>query len=1101
MRCFAVLTVVAVVSGSSAETAPESVQQLRPAHDRPFFMPRAQRERIKRLIQTQPWAKTEHERLREVAAGGDGFAAALLYALDGDGAHLKIARDYLLKHLGPQAWGVRTYTERLADPDFFKAGTPHLADVYYHIDYKPFVAYDWVYRGLSDEDRKVCREGIEALARYRMRCMDRWLQTPNLVFKPTFMVALAGLTLQDEEMLQWGFFRTEPHGARLGGYFRVLDYMLRDAGPWHEACIYPIAHEDLWCMSIVSRYGSLYDGRDWFAMTLPGGGSPRGLMDYYIQTAYPIERTGHGEGQIRVATYGDGATSGGGDLFLVNPAGRGLNIEKALLAAYHASGDPRYAPFVRMTDDYRPDLWQRRPLPAKTELPPAPSKIWPTYGLAMLRSDESPEYWTGGRAIAVFQLMSQGYGHDHRDKFAITMHGAGRLLYPDYNAIQYESSAIGWTRHSCSHNTLIVDEQDTANAQPTGIRHEFSPEVKYLATSAAGVFEGVEQTRVLMLSPEYLLDVFHAASDLPHTYDYMLHGLGEARPLGGNYRPAANLMPRYWVMENKRVLETDNGWSFEFTHQDEPDSLGGKYGPTWYEHVARVRVSMAAEPGTQVVHGNWGEKYEKLVAERYKGKGKLDRLAALVVRRTDRPATVFVATHEPYANQQRPQVRGVATLARRDAAVLVRVDAEQFTDYAAVSFGPQVDRPLHVLSDGRVTVQFRDYAYVRVFGDGRTIVRGGLTGLRLPGVNGPLTLNGRRVSAARGDDALVYLSTEATPAPAVAPRCPLDVNVSPKQLRVWVRDRKSLDFSIRNPLRVPVSGHIEFQLPHGITVQPARPSFDLLRTGQTARLPVQFHISDPLPGKLTIPYRIVYGEGGAPQPIHTRSQPLVAYIGPTIEPQFQFPKPPVHRAVTSRYTAALRAGDGAVVYLADDTDRVRLDGEPMFLLSEGEGDERVEMLGKEAKTLGVWPGHQPANVVAEAYGRTEQRTQRCRWQAIFNVGSIMFRMDPDWSRFERARVTVPGNWISSGGKPRWRRVVTVDGGGKERDGRPGANELVAAALLDFPDGEYDLGFQFQPPQRVTFGDTGLEFTVAVVPRDKWFVGFCKPEEFDAWRGK
>ena len=65
--------------------------------------------------------------------------------------------------------------------------------------------------------------------------------------------------------------------------------------------------------------------------------------------------------------------------------------------------------------------------------------MWPTYGLAMLRSDESPNYWTSGNAIAVFQIMSKGYGHDHRDKFSISLHGAGRLFYPNYNALQYEN--------------------------------------------------------------------------------------------------------------------------------------------------------------------------------------------------------------------------------------------------------------------------------------------------------------------------------------------------------------------------------------------------------------------------------------------------------------------------------------------------------------------------------------------------------------------------------------------------------------------------------------------------------------------------------------
>jgi hypothetical protein len=42
------------------------------------------------------------------------------------------------------------------------------------------------------------------------------------------------------------------------------------------------------------------------AVVLPGGGSPKGLMDYYIDTAYPIERAD--AERIRIATYGDGST-------------------------------------------------------------------------------------------------------------------------------------------------------------------------------------------------------------------------------------------------------------------------------------------------------------------------------------------------------------------------------------------------------------------------------------------------------------------------------------------------------------------------------------------------------------------------------------------------------------------------------------------------------------------------------------------------------------------------------------------------------------------------------------------------------------------------
>ena len=78
----------------------------------------------------------------------------------------------------------------------------------------------------------------------------------------------------------------------------MLDTMLKDGGPWAEAPIYAIDHKPLLLMLRMSRLLQLYDGRDWFRWSSPSGGSPKGLLQYYIDTAYPIERTGFGEGQI-----------------------------------------------------------------------------------------------------------------------------------------------------------------------------------------------------------------------------------------------------------------------------------------------------------------------------------------------------------------------------------------------------------------------------------------------------------------------------------------------------------------------------------------------------------------------------------------------------------------------------------------------------------------------------------------------------------------------------------------------------------------------------------------------------------------------------------
>jgi hypothetical protein len=1063
-----------------------------PAHERPFLMPAAERERILATIRSEEWAKAEHVRVKAAAEKGDGYQSAFLYALEGDAKYLPAARKWLMGRFGANAWGVKRATERLADAEFFKGGQVGIPEVYYDTDLSHLIGYDWVAKGLNEADRKELHDGLVAWARYKMRCMDRWTQTANLVFKPTCTVAFTGLVTQDQDCLDWGFRRTKPWGGVLGGYDVVLDTMLLDGGPWREAPIYPIAHEVLPLLGKMSWYRSLYSGRDWWSAKLAGGCSPKGLMDYYLDTAYPIERTGFGAGQVRVATYGDGATNGKGDLFLANPAGDGLNCASALIPAYLASGDPRYAAFIAMIPDYKPNLVDCRPLPAKTELPPAPSTVWPNYGLAMLRSDESPAYWTSGKSIAVFMLMSQGYGHDHRDKFSLTLHGAGRLLYPDYNAIQYENLSIGWTRCSPSHNTVLVDEQDTRNATPTGIRHEFSPGVKFLAVSASGVFEGVDQTRALLLTREYLLDLFHLASRFPHAYDYLIHSFGKAQPSQSEqYKPSDALKRRYWLLDNVHARSTDQPWSMDFVIREEAGARKGKYGNEWYDHTAAVRVTMAAEPGTLVAHGVWGDELAQLVAKHHKG-AVMDRLNALLVRRSGRE-TVFATVHEPYAGADQPRVTRVTKLGESAEAIVVRVETPEFTDYAAVAFGPQANSPEHVvaLSDPPgAAVAFRNYGYLRVARDGAVTARGGWTGWRLPDAKGPVTLNGQPAAADKKDGLLSFGRVlDAPPVIAKEPDCPLQVAVTPSTARMFERDRRTLFLKIKNTLKDDVNGRLEFELSEGLVAEPPAPTFGPLQPGAEAQVAATLVSNKPAAGRHTVSYRVVYRPAGAAAEIRTGALAMTAMVGPTLEYLYEHGNS-CFLVNAPKYTAKLDMFAGRCRYLADDAGNAYLDGGLLFSFSDGNG----EVFGESTTHAGTWPNEAPAHLTAHAY-------DRCRWQAIFYGDRIFVRMDRGWTQFERTHFTLPGKWASPQGAPQWRRIIAVDAAGKESDAQPGGKLKVAAAALSFPGRARDIAFQFQPPQEIAFNGLEMKFEMGSLTNDGFSIGFCKPDEFDAWRGK
>src|SRR5262245_18709534 len=82
-------------------------------HERPYFMPAAERDRVHAAIATEVWAKTDFAKLRKAASGGDGFAAAFIYALDGDPRDSAVAQKWLLGKYGKTAyWTVRA-AERL----------------------------------------------------------------------------------------------------------------------------------------------------------------------------------------------------------------------------------------------------------------------------------------------------------------------------------------------------------------------------------------------------------------------------------------------------------------------------------------------------------------------------------------------------------------------------------------------------------------------------------------------------------------------------------------------------------------------------------------------------------------------------------------------------------------------------------------------------------------------------------------------------------------------------------------------------------------------------------------------------------------------------
>ena len=196
------LTVFLIVWSASLPGAfaeePELPLPAEPKHGRPYLMPEAERQRLRGLIAREGWAKQEYEQLTKKAEGGDGYAAAFLFALERDAKYVPAATKWLLDKFAPHR--VKGFKDRLDDPKFFAGARPWMGVILYRIYAEQIIAFDWVYDGLSAENRRTIRDGLLVDARYRMKAMDTWWHTPNLVFKPTFFVALTGLVTRPTKL-------------------------------------------------------------------------------------------------------------------------------------------------------------------------------------------------------------------------------------------------------------------------------------------------------------------------------------------------------------------------------------------------------------------------------------------------------------------------------------------------------------------------------------------------------------------------------------------------------------------------------------------------------------------------------------------------------------------------------------------------------------------------------------------------------------------------------------------------------------------------------------------------------------------------------------
>ena len=296
-----------------------------------------------------------------------------------------------------------------------------------------------------------------------------------------------------------------------------------------------------------------------------------------------------------------------------------------------------------------------------------------------------------------------------------------------------------------------------------------------------------------------------------------------------------------------------------------------------------------------------------------------------------------------------------------------------------------------------------------------------------------------------------------------------------------------MTFALENTLAEPVSGSLQFDLPNGLMVEPERTIFGPVQPRAKATIGLTIVSNNPVAGRHTVPYRVSYRRGYGRE-IRTAALPLTVVTGPTLQSVYEYPRP-YYLIQAPAFTAHVDMFNGLHRFLADNDNTVRLNGSPLFTLSDG----KTELLSEKTGQDFTWPVESPASLTANLQ-------DRARWQAIYFYDRMLVRMDPGWTQFEKTYFSVPGKWSSPQGAPRWKRIVALDGSDRVVDAQPGATIKVVAAELEFPGAKWNLAFKFEPAQEVTFNGTELKFAIGSRTNENWQVGFCRPGELEAWRG-
>lgn len=790
---------------------------------------------LRRLHEAEEWRE---RRLVELSreARGKTFCNLYRYQVLGDEKAGETERRYLLSFIDA--------------PVDSRDASGHRVGLHYD-NYAHALRYDVLYDSLTPPQRKALEATFRGFVRHELEHPyhnTRLSLLPNMQLPRRVAAHLMSVTLRDEALIReiW---------AAPSGFRWYFDEYLSDGGFYQEEfgkMTSLIGELLLYCRGLerlgLDELGYGFRGRE--------GATMRSYVESLLWIGYPRTEIPGGAPRYERVTMGDARQNvlgvfqhsnvqgrlpsgekdrriGGWDHFYgANMNGRdhrNRKVGKLHLPQWLEILHARYprGPFgyflaqmrERGAEAYAPSpFWGLRPLaPSEVEAPEARSAVWPDRGFAILRAQEGPSYWESPAPAVALQFATL-YVHYTADCFSLLGYHAfhrpiyvNRTISDGYNGGPWDFSVLG-------HCGVIVDAEQ---AQPIGrvpTRSEFSDSVKFVAARGVlapgaepyrgrgevrssdqprdpftDVYSGVDLSRALFLTREYLLDVYRVADRSGRDRDvhWLVHAPGLARldqrwepstrlqetllnirPIPAERQPRARSWERCedpadsWIrVEGERRLRVD-AEPVDLTIVQDcalDDVATSQLGREWYERRIGVRLRLLGEPGTTAYVFDTPTGYRPGThraprAGRPRPRPETGGVSVAVGRRA--PETLFVALHEPIEDA-RSRIDTFQRIAGTSdaAAVAVTGSAAGVNDRVLVRVGERATEPITLAGEGpggSETFTFAGHAWLRAGAD-RVDVRGDLRAMRLRVTGRPeLRRAGRPVPARFEDGCLVW---------------------------------------------------------------------------------------------------------------------------------------------------------------------------------------------------------------------------------------------------------------------------------------------------------------------------------------------------------